>query len=197
MYAYCNNNPVMFVDASGYRIVLATDATNEQKKEYERAIAYLKTSETGRKLIELLEESTTVLTIAFTDDNSMCYSSGSNTIYFDINCGLAINDASSTQSPAIGLAHEMGHAAQELTGIRKGSVNEIEEHNLTTYEIPIATELGEPVRYNYYGVFFPMEMQNSIHFTTPSTKVRPWWHYIFIWNWGKPRVEPIDHNLDS
>ena len=84
MFAYCHNNPVIFIDAYGHRIVLATDATDEQKREYERAIAYLKTSKTGRKLIELLEKSTTVLTIAFTDDNRMRYLSGSNTIYFDI-----------------------------------------------------------------------------------------------------------------
>ena len=54
MFAYCHNNPILYVDPSGYIIVLAPNASEEQIAEYERAIAYLKTSETRRKLIELL-----------------------------------------------------------------------------------------------------------------------------------------------
>ena len=57
MFAYCHNNPVIHADPSGFIIVVAPNATAQQEEEYEKAIAYLKTSETGRKLIKILETS--------------------------------------------------------------------------------------------------------------------------------------------
>lgn len=175
--------------------MLADDATDEQKEEYERAIAYLKTSETGRKLIELLEESIIAFSICFVDDDTMGYDSQNYIIYFDVNSGLVLGNGSSVQSAALGLAHEMGHAAQDLSGLLDGNRDEIESLNLEMYENPIAKELGEPMRSSINDTRGTMDMVNSIHFKTTSTERRPGWHYIFFWNWGKPRYLSIDHNL--
>ena len=196
MFAYCHNNPVLYVDPSGYIIDLAAGATEEQIAEYERAIAYLKTSETGKKLISLLETSEIKFYIVLNDNNKMKYTSQNHTIYFDTNCGLILLDGTSTMSPALGLAHEMGHAAQHLDGtLHPGSNKDIVEAlNLETYEIPIANELGEPVRDNYDASRGSIDMNNSIHFRTTKIYTRPWWHYLAPWNWFKSNRVVTDHN---
>ena len=197
MFAYCLNNPVLFSDSSGYVIELATDATEEQIEEYERAIAYLKTSKTAKTLIEKLDASSQVFTIVFVDNDEMQYFSISNIIYFDMDSGLTLADGASVQSAALGLAHEMGHAAQDLDGARfvLSEMNKLEEENLNKYEIPIATELGEPIRTDYFAPTKSMNMKNSTHFRTISTSSVPWWYYWLPWNWGKPYT--INHNVDE
>ena len=185
----------MYADPSGYVIVLASDATEKEIEEYERAIAYLQTSETGRKLIERLEESSEVIIIVFVDNNNMKYCPYSKKIYFDINSGLVLEDGFSVQSAALGLAHEMGHAAQDLDCdfFLLLASNKAEPLNLETYEMPIAKELGEPIRTDYLGTIGFMNMENSTHFRTISTSPAPRWYYWLPWNWGKPYV--IDHNV--
>lgn len=195
MFAYCHNNPVLYADPSGYVIVLAPDATEEEIEEYERAIAYLQTSETGKKLIERLKESSEVITIVFVDDNNMRYCPYTKRIYFDINSGLVLEDGFSVQSAALGLAHEMGHAAQDLDCdfFLLLASKKAEPLNLETYEMPIAKELGEPIRTDYLATIGFMNMKNSTHFRTISTSPAPWWYNWLPWNWGKPYV--INHNV--
>ena len=197
MFAYCHNNPIVFVDASGYVIELATDANEEQKEEFERAVAYLKTSKTGRELIELLENSDIVFTIAFIDNDEMCFDPSDKTIYFDTNSGLVIRNDSSVQSAALGLAHEMGHAAQYLTGKYIGSIADVEAHNLSTYETPIANELGEPTRSHVEDYWGFMDMQNPTHFITPKVASRPLWHYFLIIPLLFSYEQPVHHNIDT
>ena len=199
MFVYCHNNPLLFVDPSGYIIVLSSDVTEEQRREYERAISYLRTSETGRKLIQILESSSVVFTIVFINDDNMCYNPITNTIYFDTNSGLVLGDGISVQSAALGLAHEMGHAAQKLDGTMDSMqdamiqyVDLVEANNLDTYENPIARELGEPLRRSYKDCIGPMDMLNSTHHITTGS--RPWWHYLFFWNWGRSNIIAIEHN---
>ena len=199
MFAYCQNNPVVYVDPSGLLIILAADATEEQIAEYERAIAYIKTSETGRELIELLEASLFTITIVFVDNDQMGYDAASNTIFFDTNSGLILKDRTSTQSAALGLAHEMGHAAQDITGVINNlhlTRDRIEAMNLQEYETPIARELGEPTRNKYSDGIGTRDMQNSIHFRTAVTVPRPWWHYILFWNLFTPNTIATDHNVN-
>ena len=59
-------------------------------------------------------------------------------------------------SPAMALAHELGHGAQHLVGVIESSksytakeILAIEEANLSSHETPIAKELGEYTRKNY------------------------------------------------
>lgn len=196
MFAYCHNNPLKYVDPSGCVIVLSSDATKEQTEAYDKAVAYIKTSHTGKELVEMLEASDVTFTIVFIDDNDMRYNPTDNVIYFDTNSGLIMKDGTSVQSAALGLAHEMGHAAQDLTGVLSncmGTEFMVEPFNLRDYETPIAKELGEPVREKYWDETGHMDMNNPTHHRT--TYIRPWLHYLLPWNWFKPRVTVTDHNL--
>ena len=195
MYAYCQNNPVLFVDPSGCIIILAPDATEEQIEQYLRAIAYLKQSAVGKELIERLDSSKVKFFIHFIDDGNMSYDSISNVIYFDISSGLILKDGSSVQSAALGLAHEMGHAAQDLDGFvfYKKDIDKLEASNLEMYETPIARELGEPIRTHYSDSRGTMLMQNSTHYRVANP--RPWWHYVLFWELLTPYA--TDYNVGN
>ena len=94
----------------------------------------------------------------------------------------------------------MGHAAQDLSGDAKQlGYNDdlLEPMNLGKYESPIAKELGEPIRENYYDVTGTMDMENSTHFRTYSPIDRPWWFYWLFWNWGKPSYTIVDRNVGN
>ena len=197
MFSYCQNNPILFVDPLGQLIVLSPDATEDQIDEYERAIAYLQDSETGRKLIEILEKSAETFFVVFIDDQNPKYTTDK-TIFFDPHCGLILADGASVMSPAMTLAHEMGHALQDLTGQLQGVTTEagillVEENNVDLIETPIAKELGEPYRDSYLDAIGTKTMQNSTHYTTVYT--RPWWYYLNPKNWKTSRVEIRQHNL--
>ena len=191
-FAYCNNSPIQFSDATGRIIELSTDVNDGDAAQYNLAVGYLKNSELGSELIEKLESSTKVFTIVFISDDNMRYEPGTRTIYFDPYSGLVMKDQTSVQSAALGLAHEMGHAAQDLDNELNGMQYDIEYANVAKYETPIAKQLGEPVRKDYTDAVACRRMNNSIHYTT--TYCRPWWHYIAPWNWGKPRVSITEHN---
>ena len=197
MFTYCHNNPLKYVDPSGCVIVLSPDATKEQTEAYEKAVAYIKKSPTGKQLLEMLEASDVIFTIVFIDDgDDVGYNAEKKIIRFDTNSGLVMKDGTSVQSPALGLAHEMGHAAQDLTGVLSNCVGiefMIEPFNLRDYETPIAKELDEPIRENYGDWTGYMDMNNPTHHRT--TYIRPWLHYLLPWNWFKPRVIVTDHNL--
>ena len=108
------------------------------------------------------------------------------TIYWDPHSGLAIESKPLIQSASIGLAHEMGHTAQDIDNLynhlseydrrERKQIEREENHNLETYENPIATQLGEATR-DYYDDFKgSIKMNNSIHHFAvykPNTKIGP------------------------
>ena len=189
MFAYCNNNPVRFKDSQGRIIELADEATEEEREQYQKAIDYLKTSETGAALIDRLESSDEVFKIIFVYDNNTEYNIENKTISFDIYSGMGFSEGKGVQSPALGLLHEMGHAAQDLDGILfkvnpEGLFGKLiklsfESHNTLTYEIPAAIELGEPSRENYREPTFPVRMRNSTDRVLGSTRTRK--NQIDLW----------------
>jgi len=196
MFAYCQGNPVLYADYSGFILVLADDVTGEQRNIYEQIISYLRKSKRASALIDALEASEVVFTITFTKD-PMRFDYTTQTIYLNPYWGVALEDGKSTQSVALGFAHEMGHAAEYLLGVYNlysGEKYRIfrEELNLKLYEIPIATELGEPIR-EKYGNDFPRYRENPIHFTTVET--HPLWIHLLPWNWCKPIEYTVEHNI--
>jgi RHS repeat-associated protein len=196
-YSYCLNNPVQFLDPSGLTIELG-DHTQRELEEYNRAIAYLKTSETGRALVERLENESSVFRINFVNNDDMFYDPLTRNIYFDPASGMIVGDGTSVQSAALGLAHEMGHAAQDLDGElpefpTNNDIRAVETANVLKYETPVAQQLGEPIRDSYDDGIGTFRMNNSTHFKT--TYKRPWYHYIWPGNWGKPRIIITDHNV--
>jgi len=165
-YAYVSNNPVIYVDPTGEILVLSEDATEEQKKEYEQAIDYIELSERGRELIAKLEESEVVITIEFIDDYESRYNLKKNIVKWDPTSGF-ITGEREIVTPALVLAHEFGHAEQDLDGkleeLRNLSdVLRIEGENLRDTEYPIAEELGEPQREHYLDTMGPVRTQSSI-----------------------------------
>jgi len=112
-----HNNPLIYIDPSGHKIELSSKATKSEKQAYERAIAYLETSSTAAELIKKLMDSSEVFTIVFIDNHDMKYELKTRSIYWDPRSGLVLGDEKSVQSAALGLAHEMGHAAQHLEGL--------------------------------------------------------------------------------
>jgi len=120
------------------------------------------------------------------------YDEATRTIFWDPYAGLILGDGVSVMSASLCLAHEMGHAAQHLDGVivngakyTKKQILEIEESNLRMYEIPIAKELGEFARRNYGDASGWYKMANPIQWGVLHT-VRPAWHYLNPFNWGKP-----------
>jgi len=92
-------------------------------------------------------------------------------------------------SPAIILAHEMGHAAQHLDGRhdaffeKYGEIHMVvvmEADNLLTTEHPIATELGEFLRSAYLNVEGMFRVENPTNWGTYSKVSHSWWKF---WHW--------------
>jgi hypothetical protein len=95
----------------------------------------------------------------------MYYIPATNEVFYDTHSGLYVGTDGSYQSPALGLAHELGHAKQDLTGYIDRVKNDYEKMKIkpnwteyrvkmteepnTQYETEIANELGEPTRVNY------------------------------------------------
>lgn len=97
-----------------------------------------------------------------------------------------MSDGTSVRSPAMSLAHEMGHVAQDLDGKLAGKIRRIpiENANLKKYETPIAEQLGESTRSSYDSHNGNCGRANSIHFTTT--------HSSRTWRWFKKYT--IQHN---
>lgn len=138
-----------------------------------QAMDYLAKSVTAQKLLKTLEGGNYDVAVLVQKD---CYSMfvhaelaeqqkiNTAVIVWDpVATVTAFNDKLETmQSPAIGLAHEMGHAAQwvssrgwylayvnqALQGNQKSKLL-IENDNITTWETPVAKELGEGTRKDY------------------------------------------------
>jgi len=191
-YAYCGNSPIVFVDPSGLIIQLSCNASEDDRRQYERAIAYLKTSETASALIARLSKSSEVFTVEFVTGGRSSYNAETNTIKWDRSSGVFLIDGESLLSPALMLAHEMGHAAQDLDGILPNRVPEelrpeLEVNNLANYEIPIAKELGEYIRTQYLDAidrYYPVN--NSTDWGIVTTHFEQL-QYLYPSNWGKTR----------
>jgi len=186
----------MWADPSGLEIVLASNTTDAQRAAFERAIEYLKQSETFRELWNILQYGGEIITIAFTNDHTMLYRPSTRTIYWDPTSGLVLGDRLSVQSAAIGLAHEMGHAAQHLQGnnyfmesiARPGNrqlLFRMENDNIARFESPIAKELGEFTRSGFGTSSGTHRMRSSTHWGTVHTL--PMWLYINPRMWRQPR----------
>jgi len=150
------------VDLWGLEIILSPEATDAQKKEYYDAIDYLKSSPTATSLIERLENSSHVITVDFINDHEDAYDTVTKIVFWDPGSGL-ITGQGGIQTPALGLAHELGHAEAHTNGSLDGkSIGQIEAENLSRVETPIAKELGEPVRRFYLDYDTPVRVESSI-----------------------------------
>jgi hypothetical protein len=183
------SNPLSHIDPNGHTIELSDEATDEQRRQYEEAIRYLRTSETGNELINTLEKAPEVITITFNNNMDAFYIPAIRTIEWDSTAGLLLGNQEHVVSPAIILAHEMGHVAQHLDGRyaafwEKYGENHMivvmEADNLIASEHPIATELGEFLRSDYLNVKGMFRVEKPTDGGTYSKVSHSWWKF---WHW--------------
>jgi RHS repeat-associated protein len=152
LYGYTTNNPLIYVDPSGNRIRFCMDSTPEQINQFWDAVEYLETSETGAELLRIIFDAPEVITISFTDsfdERGVGFCWNHREIIWNPLAGAVLLDGS-IMSPALGLAHEFGHAKQSIDGrhINEGIV--VDQDNIYEWETRIARELGEFTRDCYY-----------------------------------------------
>ena len=207
MFAYCNSNPVKFSDSTGNIIEISTDASDEEKELYLKAVEYLQASETARALLEKVEAADVVFTIVivYGNDKATVFDYQDHTIYYNPYLGFALGDRVSVQSTALQLAHELGHVSQYIDGalsdyiagdewMKKSLQSAIEADNMERYETPIAQQLGEPVRHNYNEITRLVTMSNPTHFITKQLYPNGRWSWFYFLLGGKSRMEIIQHN---
>jgi hypothetical protein len=134
------------------RIIDTTKLSKVQKKEYDEAIKHISKTKRGKELVDNLTKSKVVFVVVINKGGKNdSYNPKKRMITWDSSNGLIVGSGD-IQSPAIGLAHEMGHAEQHIKGeLRKGiPLIDIENNNLKNTETPIAKELKEGIRKDYY-----------------------------------------------
>jgi len=146
---------------------LSSNATANDRQEFFRAIAYLSGSPTFVEMFGFINDSGHTIELRFNDDHRLLAAryieTGQMAVYWDATSGLVVGERARTgmyvQSAALGLAHEMGHIVQFIDGTwdhfneRAETAADrrykVEADNMKRFEIPIAIELGEPVRLHY------------------------------------------------
>lgn len=162
IYSYVQNNPVMNFDPNGEFLVPI--GTEKEVAQYKAAIAYLKNAPGMAYIINKLEKSETTYVVKFNNDNDDSYNRTIKTVTWDPTSALAATDSlgnmtGETQSPALGLGHELTHAKGDDSGTMetnaKGSDAQYqtkeERRAIDPIETNAAKKLGEGTRDNHYG----------------------------------------------
>ncbi len=184
MYAYAANNPVKYTDPDG-RIIDTSELNETDLMQYEKATATLKTTARGNELISKLEISPVKFTIKTNREAQNNYSPRDKTINWDPTKSLYTTEDAELK-PELLLAHEMGHAEQDMNrdlplNFTEDQRLDIEHLNIKNTEHPIAIELGQGQRKNYddwkYSINSKGVVNNSLYIrpfssATVASKVR-------------------------
>jgi RHS repeat-associated protein len=152
LYSYVFNSPLNWTDPSG-QIITVIGGPIEQA-EYNQATAYLSRDPGMAQIIQDLNNSSTIYSVMFNNNNFDDYSS--HIISWDPHSALRCTNKG-RQSPALGLGHELAHADKslldELTGwIHSGQYDTWEEQRVITGpEAAAAGTLGEDTRTDHKG----------------------------------------------
>jgi RHS repeat-associated protein len=166
-YRYVRNSPSRFIDPSG--MVLVPNGTNAQNQDYQTAINYLSRDPQMASIISELQNSSTLFIVDFNNNDDDSFDPNTNTVHWDPHsgCGCPLG----TQSAALGLGHELGHAETPHLGnllglfsIFAGDYDNWEEARVITgLETEVAQTLGEPTRPNHRCDGFPHELDPTAH----------------------------------
>lgn len=127
---------------------------------YTRATRYLEGDPAMARIIAHIEGSSRVFTLRLNDRNDDSFDPGTDTIAWDPHSALRTTSGGA-QSPALGLGHEMDHAAEDplresRLARRKDPVFDTMEERrvICGSEHEAAGTLGEAVRYDHDGTTF-------------------------------------------
>ncbi|MCB9321331.1 MAG: hypothetical protein H6570_18780 [Lewinellaceae bacterium] len=161
-YAYVANNPLKYSDPDGNLIVIASKSSASFKNDVRRAFRYLQNSPTGNRLISTLKKSSHTIRIEETRDLAgVEFSPDDLTVIWHPRSALKVKNGG-RQTPALGLAHELGHAEKRIRNAREedrdfehklhnGYHNVAEKKIIRGLEYKIARELNEATRTDHEG----------------------------------------------
>jgi hypothetical protein len=106
IYGYAAANPLAWTDSYG----LVVNVSVGGRPHYNAAVAYLRRDPGMAAIIDKLEKSPTVYTVLINNVHDDSYDFLTKTIYWDPTSAIVCEGGSGSQSPALGLGHEMAHA---------------------------------------------------------------------------------------
>lgn len=134
-------------------------ATKQDRADLKAALEYLQQKDAKGNPIsptatKLLADLPAGAKLRIVHNGADQYNPNNKTISWDPRSGLSVSNGTGTQSPALGLIHEIDHAVNgqarpTLTG--DGYENTEEKRVITGSETQIAHDLGEPTRTDHYG----------------------------------------------
>lgn len=151
-----------------------TNATREDRRDWEQAISYLSRDPEARKMLAQLDRDN--IKIEFIRDGEDRFLPDSHTIRWDPHSALAVRDAqgriTGVQSAALGLAHEAAHATdpdyKKHIDVKIPDYDDGEEAYAVGVEDRIAKTLGEPLRFNHRGRALPAADTTEHTVTNPD-----------------------------
>ena len=130
------------------------------KSDVDAAFAYLSADSVERSLIDRVERGSRTYRLAIVHDGNDRFDPNSDTIYWDPHSALRTTSGG-TQSPALGLGHEIDHAVEDPATAAKLSAtfdpnydNLEEKRVIAGSETHAARTLGEGIRHDHRGTTF-------------------------------------------
>jgi len=162
-YVYVTNNPINFTDMSGD--TLDPQGSKQFLAEVYDAIIYLEKAGVAGVLQDIHNSPITIRITEGTGLNDFYYDPENKEIVFNPFSALETvdgngNPTGNSQTPALGLLHEGGHAKNDIEGTTDltprtdGFTNNEEFNVIMNVENPAALILGEPTRNNHFGIPF-------------------------------------------
>jgi RHS repeat-associated protein len=162
MYAYVGNDPMNATDPTGMELKVSRRATDDQYKEFGMALTKILITG-GPAAVDMIQitSSDTEYVLVMNGDLKDSFNYKTKAILWDPSSGL-ITESGGRQSPALGLVHEVGHAAnydrneEKFTSDRRstivGGYSNFEEYDvIKNTEAPTAELWGEAVRNSHGG----------------------------------------------
>ena len=180
LYSYVRNNPLKFVDSTGTDLRLAANATKQERKDFAAAQKYLSKDVGEKAILNTLQQSATVYTVTFNNNGDDSFDPNTNTVSWDPRSALATQDNAGmlnggTQTPALGLGHELDHAAGKDQGTTAHGAdaqydNAEERRVITGSETAAAGTVHEATRTNHGGAPYESKSPTSRKPTKQGTQ---------------------------